>query len=343
MKKSLFAAATLRTQKDQTRFMFMTLQPINRQNRTSLIVMLLIIFSLFSAYSNIKVDQREEVDTALQARIVELIKDFRGDVGMYVRHLATGKSVSIRADELFPTASMIKVPILLTLFDKIQKGELDYDSTLTYRDSLLYAGEDILGSFKDSSTILLSKVVMLMITMSDNTASLWLQHLAGTGTAINEWLYQNGFQMTRVNSRTPGRKPDREKYGWGQTTPREIANLLTIIQERKAVSLSASEEMSRVLSRIYWNGEALSQIPPTIQTLSKQGAVNRSRSEVVLVNAPSGDYVFAIITKNQEDQSWVEENEGYALIRKISQLLWNYFEPQSNWIPPDDASKWRGY
>jgi beta-lactamase class A len=51
----------------------------------------------------------------------------------------------------------------------------------------------------------------------------------------------------------------------------------------------------------------LSQIPPTVQVASKQGAVNQSRSEVVLVNAPSGDYVFCVITKNQQDESWEEQ------------------------------------
>ena len=63
--------------------------------------------------------------------------------------------------------------------DKIQKGELKYDSSLIYKDSLLYEGSDILGSFKNDEKILLKKVMMLMLTTSDNTASLWLQSLAG--------------------------------------------------------------------------------------------------------------------------------------------------------------------
>jgi beta-lactamase class A len=98
--------------------------------------------------------------------------------------------------------------------------------------------------------------------------------------------------------------------------------------------------MYRVLCNIYWNSEALSQIPPSIQAASKQGAVNQSRSEVVLVNAPSGDYVFCIITKNQKDERWKYDNEGFALIRKVSNLFWNYFEPESDWQPPVDADKW---
>jgi beta-lactamase class A len=278
-------------------------------------------------------------DARLTAHLRALVGDFRGDVGIYVRHLRKNTFVAINADTLFPTASLIKIPISIGLFDKIHRGELDYHATLTYRDSLLYAGEDILGSFKDGEKIALSKVAMLMITTSDNTASLWCQSLAGTGTAINAWLDANGFRQTRVNSRTPGREPARRQYGWGQTTPREMAELLVRIREGTVVSPAASERLYRNLSRIYWDGEALSQIPPTVQVASKQGAVNQSRSEVVLVNAPSGDYVFCVITKNQRDESWVPTNEGYVLLRNVSRLLWRYFEPQSTWQPAAGLEK----
>ncbi|UCD38677.1 MAG: hypothetical protein JSW54_04145 [Fidelibacterota bacterium] len=86
---------------------------------------------------------------------------------------------------------------------------------------------------------------------------------------------------------------------------------------------------------------ALSEIPPTIQAASKQEAVNQSRSEVVLVNAPSGDYVFAVITKNQEDESWGRENEGFVLLRTISRLLWQTFEPDSDWQPAAGIENWQ--
>jgi len=175
--------------------------------------------------------------------------------------------------------------------------------------------------------------------LSDNTAALWLQSLAGTGVVINQWLAAHGFDSTRVNSRTPGREANRSQYGWGQTTPREMATLLVRIREQQAVSPAADQQMYRMLTRIYWNGEALSQIPPWVQAASKQGAVDRSRSEVVLVNAPAGDYVFSVITKNQVDQSYEASNEGYVLLRTISALLWKYFEPETPWTPADGAAR----
>lgn len=279
-------------------------------------------------------------DAELQARLTTAVQGFHGDVGVYVRNLRTGQTAAIRADELFPTASMIKLPILLTTFQAMEDGRLGFLQKLLYTDSLAYSDEDdLLAHAKDSTSVELAKVAMLMITTSDNTAALWLQALAGTGDSINQWLSRHGFDSTRMNSRTPGRQDNWKQYGWGQTTPREMAELLVLVREQKAVSPAADQQMYRMLTRIYWNGEALSQIPPWVQAASKQGAVNRSRSEVVLVNAPAGDYVFCVITKNQQDESWEPSNEGYVLLRTISALLWAYFEPKTPWTPAPGAAR----
>ncbi len=284
---------------------------------------------------------KERHDSRLQHSLDSLAKGFQGTVGIYAHNLKTGATAEINADSVFPTASMIKVPILVAVFDAMERGRLDFRQKLIYTDSLLYEGDDILGSFKDSSDIPLNQLTLLSITTSDNTASLWLQSLAGTGTVINQWLAEHGFDSTRVNSRTPGREANRSTYGWGQTTPREIARLLTMIRQEQAVSPAASQEMYRHLTRSYWNGEALSVIPPWIQVASKVGAVDHSRSEVVLVNAPSGDYVFSVITKNQADSTWDPPNEGWVLIRKVSALLWRHFEPRHPWNPAEGAQRFK--
>ncbi len=280
-----------------------------------------------------------QIDHKLTRQLNDAVKIFHGQAGIYVQNLKTGKIAAINADTLFPTASMIKVSIQCGLMDKIEKGEMQYNQKLVYRDSLLYKGEDILGSFKDNDTIQLSKVSMLMITMSDNTASAWLQKLVG-GDYINNWLQQDGFKVMRVNARVPGREAVREAYGWGVSTPFEMCRLFTMIRNGEAVSPAASERMYRNMVRIYWDDKALSQIPPYVQAISKQGAVNAAKSETVLVNAPHGDYVFSIMTSHNTDQRWLPDNEASMLIKKISALLWHYFEPRSNWKPAEGMDKY---
>lgn len=281
-------------------------------------------------------------DPDLEGRLAALAARVDGDAGIYVRHLGTGRGALIRADELFPTASMIKVPILATTFALIEQGTFRFDTMMTWADSLRYGGEDdLFDKLQDGAKVPLNQVTLWMITTSDNAASLWLQALVGGGAAINAWLAANGFDSTRVNSRTPGRRAIWEVYGWGQTTPREIAEMVVRIREGRLVSPAADEAMYRHLTRIHWNGEALSRIPPTVQAASKQGAVNRSRSEVVLVNAPHGDYVFAVITRNQADRSWTPDNQGWQLIRDVAAELWRTFEPDLPYTPPEGMGRFR--
>ena len=268
----------------------------------------------------------QRIDRRLEASLKEAIGDYHGQIGIYVKNLRTGKVVTINADTVFPTASIVKVPILVGVMDKIEKKELSYDSSLTYKDSLYYAGSDILGSFKNNEKIALKKLIMLMLTTSDNTASLWLQSLAGGGTRINEIMDGLGLKETRVNSRTPGRENFRAIYQWAQTTPLEMGTLFEKIYKSEVFSPAACDRMLRCLGRNFWDeNEAISVIPPTIEVFSKNGCVNASRSEAMIVNAHRNPYVFCIFTKNNKDTRWTHDNEAWVLARKISKLLWEYW------------------
>jgi beta-lactamase class A len=296
---------------------------------------------LWTAISFPLSSQTLETDNQLQRTLEEMLVDFNGTVGVYVYHMKSGEEAAVNADTIFPTASIVKVPILVGLFDKIEQGELSYREPLMYRDSLKYGGSGLMQFFTDSTQIELNLLAALMITYSDNTTSLWSQALAGGGARINELMELYGFAHTRVNSRTSGREPHWKVYGWGQTTPREMAMLLVRIRRGEIVSAAASDEMYRLMTNIHYDDYALSAIPPYVQTASKQGMVNASRSELVMVNAPGGDYVFYLATKNNEDQRWEYDNESWSLARKVSSFLWRYFEPDSAWKPADGGDKFK--
>lgn len=281
----------------------------------------------------------QKLDSKLEKKLRPLLDSFHGTAALYVENLKTGKIVAINADTIFPTASIIKVPILTALYSQIDAGKLNYNQTLLYRDSLKYGGSGLMQFFKDSSKTDIGTAAALMIDYSDNTTSLWLQSLVGGSDKVNEVLENIGLHDTRDNSRT-NRESFRNIYGWGQTTPREMATLLKLIFQKKILTASACESMFRTMSHVYYDNFSLSQIPPYIQTASKQGMVDGSRSELVLVNAPHGDYVFYIATKDNKDQRWVVDNEAWELQRKISSVLWHYFEPKSDWKPANGYEKY---
>ena len=120
-----------------------------------------------------------------------------------MKHLKTGKEAAINADSIFPTASIVKVPILVKIFDKIEEGELSYRDSLVYSEDRIYGGSGLMKFYKDSTTTDLRTLVALMISYSDNVTSLWNQELAGGGEAINKiWLGTNYSARNGFNSRT---------------------------------------------------------------------------------------------------------------------------------------------
>lgn len=277
----------------------------------------------------------QKTDNHLQNEINNLLKGFNGDVGVYVYDISKNKIAAVNADTIFPTASMVKVPIFIGLMHKINNGELTYHQEMIFTDSVRYSeGQEILASFKDSSKINLNVLIMLMMSMSDNGASLWLQGLSGGGTQINKYMDSLGMKYTRVNSRTPGRKENWNEYGWGQTTPREMATLMKLIVENKIIDKQISERMLRMMSRQVWDEDAIAEIPPNVFVADKSGAVDQTRDEVLYVNG-AHPYIFCICTKNNKDSSWEHDNEAWVLTRKLSALLWKYFNPKSNWQPSE--------
>lgn len=270
----------------------------------------------------------QQTDKKLEQKIRQEIADFDGEIGVYVQHLKNGKTVDIQADSIFPTASVVKVPILVGIFDKISQGELTLDQKFTYDAKRTYGGSGLMQFYKDSAQTDLSTMIALMLTFSDNVTSIWLQELAGGGATINRLMDDLGFENTKVNSRTAGREKVWEEYGWGHTTPKEIAQLFIAIRQGEVIDARHSDRMYRYLKNQFYDGRSLSQIPAEVNTISKTGSVNKARCEVVLVNAPSGDYAFSVMTKNNKDESWTQANAAEELTRKISNIIWNHFEPK---------------
>jgi beta-lactamase class A len=183
-------------------------------------------------------------------QIRQWIDEFNGDVGVYVKDLETGSVIEINADTVFPTASMIKVPLMIAAFDKIELGDFEYHEEIEYGPDPEYEySGDLISELQSGATVPLSQIIHLMMSISNNTGSLWIQYLAGTGSEVNRLMESYGMENTRVNSRTDGRSEAFSRYGWGQTTPREMATLAEMIYKGEMISEHASEQMYRIMTR----------------------------------------------------------------------------------------------
>lgn len=275
----------------------------------------------------------------------KVVAEHEGVMGIYIKHVKSGETVSINADEPMPTASTIKVPVMCAALDLLASGNgpfKDYYETRTLDAATSVGGAGFLQNYRDGVKIELKEMMHLMITVSDNFATNMLVDWIKID-AVNNWLSANGFEQTRMFSTVFGRQvADQEmrtKWGLGRTTCQEMGRLFEMIYNGQAGTPASCDEMLRLLGHQYFDANIASQLPPTIWVGSKGGAVNDSRSNCAIVEAPGGAYVMIAYTKENLDKSWTKENKAEQAIEKVSALTWKHFEPESKWVRPAGAEK----
>jgi beta-lactamase class A len=274
---------------------------------------------------------------SLRSVLEGIASGFRGTLGYSLHHIKRRERIERLGNESFPTASTIKLAILCAAMEKQQQGEIGYFDTRSYEPSEKRGGAGFIQNYKEGTKLELKELLHLMITVSDNTATAMMVKWLGA-MAVNDWLDRHGLKKTRLLSHLPESETElrkqAEKWGLGVTTPAEMGMLMEMIGDGRAGTPAACDEMHRILTHSYFDHLIPSQIPPRISVASKFGALNQSRSDVALVHSPSGDYILAVFTKENDDQRWMRDNEAEQAIRAISRAVWKHYHPKDKWNPP---------
>ena len=259
----------------------------------------------------------QHADTATLHRTLDsLAGAHHGVVGYSVRNLETGEHLERRGDETFPTASLIKVPILVTVFDLVAKGELRLDDQLTVLkiDKVPGAGE--LQNLHDNVLLTVRDAAWLMITLSDNTATnLLLDRIIIR--RVWDRMEALGLPHTKVHSKAFLRNSSvamdsSVKYGLGVSTPNEMARLFALLAAGKAVNASADSTMLDFLAHNA-DHEEMQRYVDGLDVPHKTGATNQVRTECALFPLQSR-VVACVFTKENADQRWLIDNEAQVMM-----------------------------
>ena len=191
--------------------------------------------------------------SALRRTLDAIVTSHHGVVGYSISNLDTGERLSLRGDETFPTASLIKVPILVTLYDLAEQKQLSLDDPLTVIKIDQVPGSGVLQFMHPGMMLSLHDAATLMIVLSDNTAT----NLVLDKIAIRRvWQKMEalGLPHSKVHSKVFLRlasvaMDSSAKYGLGVTTPNEMARLFELLAQGKAVSPSADSAMLDLLGK----------------------------------------------------------------------------------------------
>lgn len=287
-------------------------------------------------------------DQGLASRLLPLIDAHRGEVAVVVRHLESGAEFRHRDDQPMPTASLIKLPLLVAAYEAIAAGKLGRDEPLVLTDADKVPGSGILTKhFADGASLTLRDALRLMIAFSDNTATNLVVDRVGLSTTASA-MERLGLPHTKLHSKVFRRDtsifPDRsERFGLGSTTAGETVRLLEMIAEAEILTPELCDEILGHLLACEDRDKLARRLPPEISLAHKTGAVNASRCDAGLLIGPAVDgkpvrVAICVLTDGNDDQSWTRENAAERLIASVAEQTCRHVWPESFADTGDDPT-----
>ena len=262
-----------------------------------------------------------------------MIEAHEGEVGLAVKNLKSGESYEYQADRPMPTASLIKLPVMIATYDAIDRGKLSLDDMIELKKEDQVPGSGILTAhFSPGAKLSLRDAIHLMMVYSDNTATNLVLDQLGLPTT-NEFMEKLGCPETRINSKVFKRetsiaKDRSNEFGLGSTTARDMVKLCEQLHGKKMVSEKASQQM---LDHLFACDDKLKVprlLPAGTRIAHKTGSVSSSRTDAGIIESPAGPIAFCILTNKNKDQRWADDNAGDLLCANVGAAIYQYFNPQ---------------
>ena len=266
-------------------------------------------------------------------RIAALEATFSGRLGYHAVRLDDGAELSLRPDERFPTASVIKVALVCALLDLVTRGEADPAEVVALppRDKRVVGG----GVLKqlDVDRLSLRDLVELSICVSDNVATNAILDRCGGEAPVNAYLNGLGLARTRILGPVDFSKiGSAVETGIGVSTPREQAGLMATLARDEILTPEHCAYLRGVLARQHM----LDQIPRwlgwntyaqyhrrawPIWVANKTGELDGIRADAALVAYGGRTIALAVFTDGGRDLRETVDVEGALAVAECSAAI----------------------
>ncbi len=232
---------------------------------------------------------------------------------IYVWDYETGNYANINADEIFPTASIIKLPVLVQLFRSIEKNQLTIYDEMPLTEYYRTEGSGSLQFKAANSKYSIDTLARMMITESDNSATNMIMAKLGSMTDINSGIREWGLKHTYVQTWLP------DLGGTNHSTARDMAQILYNIDNPKFLSTSSREKIFDYMGHVHNNRLIAAGIPSNATFLHKTGDIGKMLGDAGIVFAPNGKKYIVVIFANRPHNSPL----GKEFIVKASETIYN--------------------
>lgn len=133
----------------------------------------------------------------LRSDILKTAKEAKGQIGIYVKHVESGKEISVDSDKVFPLASVFKLGVMVETFRQVDEGSISLDERIELVPQHYCIGEGVLQYLSPGLKPTVGDLLALMIVSTDNTASEMLWKRIGI-QRVNMLLRELGLPRTSI-------------------------------------------------------------------------------------------------------------------------------------------------
>ena len=233
---------------------------------------------------------------------------------IYVWQYETEKFADINASEIYSSASIIKIPVLIQLFKSIESGQLSLNDKMVLTDYYRAEGSGGLQYKAENSQWSIDTLARIMITDSDNSATNMIMSKIGSMTDINSAIRQWGLKQTYIKTWLP------DMSGNNYTTAKDVATMLYNVDNTDFLSMQSKEKIFDYMGHVHNNRLIQAGLGPGALFMHKTGDIGKMLGDAGIVFTPNGKKYIVVILANRPHNSVL----GKEFIVKSSQVIYNY-------------------
>lgn len=269
----------------------------------------------------------------LEAELRRIGSGYSGKWSAAVTDLTTGEHFGIDEDAVMPTASLIKVPILLALYRDVHEGRLRLDDRTMYEQVHLCGGSGVLQHLAPGTEMTVRDAAVLMIIISDNAATNMCIDLVGLDRLTPGWR-RDGYTNTTIYRRLGDRAAGLDPRKMNVSSAGDICRMMATIAQHNAVAPELDEDMLRIMRRLNgraelshllpWNEMNMLPDPRDNWVAEKGGAfINGVRTGGAIFHSTRGHFAMAAFGEGMVAGRSDHESEGNRFLWDVGKAAWD--------------------
>lgn len=260
----------------------------------------------------------------LSSQIKEQCGQFKGDVSIIIKDLNTGRVIDFDSDRLYPSASLVKLPVMIGCFYANNEKKICLDNRLELKKKYRIKGSGKLLRVPIRTEFSVDELISFMITESNNGATNMLIDCLGFDY-LNYCFDKMGLRNTNISRYIMDFK-SRSKGKENYTSAADMAFLLERIYKHKVINTYFSRKSMDILKKQRVNDRIPAHLPECIEVAHKTGLERGVCHDVGIVFTPKGDFLICVLTQYRSSHA----KKAKQLISNISYLTYLYYQQRSD-------------